>query len=82
MKRKQLSPHIVADPKICHGKPTFQGTRIMVASVIHMVARGLSWNRIIHEYHGKITREGIREALDLAGQVFVEHGREYAHSHE
>jgi uncharacterized protein (DUF433 family) len=29
MKRKLLGRYIVADPNICHGKPTFRGTRIM-----------------------------------------------------
>ena len=27
---KLLGRYIVADPKICHGKPTFRGTRIFV----------------------------------------------------
>jgi hypothetical protein len=30
MQRKRLGRYIVADPEICHGKPTFVGTRIMV----------------------------------------------------
>ena len=28
--RIELGRHIVADPTICHGKPTFKGTRIMM----------------------------------------------------
>jgi uncharacterized protein (DUF433 family) len=27
--RTELGRHIVADPLICHGQPTFKGTRIM-----------------------------------------------------
>ena len=27
-----LGRYIVADPYICHGKPTFRGTRILVAA--------------------------------------------------
>lgn len=27
---KSLGRHIVADSKVCHGKPTFRGTRIFV----------------------------------------------------
>ena len=27
---KQIGRYIVAEPKICHGKLTFRGTRIMV----------------------------------------------------
>jgi len=34
MKRKLLGRYIVADPNICHGKPTFRGTRIYVLEYI------------------------------------------------
>jgi uncharacterized protein (DUF433 family) len=33
---------MVADPDICHGKPTFRGTRILVADVLDQVAAGLA----------------------------------------
>jgi uncharacterized protein (DUF433 family) len=29
-RRMELGDFIVADPEICHGKPTFKGTRIPV----------------------------------------------------
>ncbi|HYO49904.1 MAG TPA: DUF433 domain-containing protein [Chloroflexia bacterium] len=38
MTRKILGRHIVADTEICHGKPTFNGTRIMVFQILEMVA--------------------------------------------
>ncbi len=50
MKPKQatiLGRYIVADPRICHGKPTFRGTRIMVADVLEQVAEGMAWEAII-----------------------------------
>jgi uncharacterized protein (DUF433 family) len=34
MQTKQLGKYIVADPEICHGKPTFKGTRILVKTVL------------------------------------------------
>ncbi len=30
----EYGPYIVADPRICHGKLTFRGTRIMVKSIV------------------------------------------------
>ena len=39
-KRQLLGRYIVADPEICHGEPTFRGTRIMVWQVLEMVAEG------------------------------------------
>jgi hypothetical protein len=44
---RELGRYIVADPKICHGKPTFRGTRILVDSVLEMVAGGMPWDRIV-----------------------------------
>lgn len=81
MKRKQLGTYIVADPKICHGKPTFAGTRIMVAQVIHLVARGRSWKWIAGQFDNKINREGIAEALELASRIFVEHEHDFAQAY-
>ncbi len=34
MGTKILGRNIVADPAICHGEPTFRGTRILVAEVL------------------------------------------------
>jgi uncharacterized protein (DUF433 family) len=47
MKSMIIGRHIVTDPKICHGKPTFKGTRIMVADVLEQVGEGLAWESII-----------------------------------
>ena len=77
VERKIIGHYIVADPKVCHGKPTFRGTRIFVSDVLEMVAEGMEWDSIIWECHGSITREAIAEAVRLAGQVFVEHAHEY-----
>jgi uncharacterized protein (DUF433 family) len=34
--------YIVADPAICHGQPTFRGTRILLSDVLEQVASGLA----------------------------------------
>jgi uncharacterized protein (DUF433 family) len=38
--------HVVADPRVCHGRLTFRGTRILVADVLEQVARGEPWPAI------------------------------------
>ena len=43
--RVELGRHIVADPAICHGKPTFKGTRIMVWQVLDELAHGADARR-------------------------------------
>jgi uncharacterized protein (DUF433 family) len=72
-----LGRHLVADPDICHGKPIFRGTRILVADVLDQVATGLAWETIIEEWRGSITQEAIAEAVRLARQAFLEHAAEY-----
>ena len=72
MKRVKLGQHVVSDPQICHGTPTFIGTRIMVNRVLEMVADDTPWEEIIAEYDGAISRAAIAEAVRLAGRSFTE----------
>ena len=71
-KRVKLGQHIVADPEICHGAPTFVGTRIMVDQVLEMVAAGTPWEKIMAEYGNGISRAAIAEAVRLARRSFSE----------
>jgi uncharacterized protein (DUF433 family) len=70
-KQKLLGRYIVADPKICHGKPTFRGTRIMVWQVLDMVARVMAWETIIEECHSSITQDAIAEAVKLSSAALL-----------
>ena len=72
-----LGRYMVADPDICHGKPTFRGTRILVADMLDQVASGLVCETIIEEWRGNITQEAIAEAVRLARQALLEHAAEY-----
>jgi len=74
---KLFGRYIVTDPKICHGKPTFRGTRIMVSHVLEQVADGLAWETIIQEWRGSITKDAIAEVVRLSSQAFIEHADEY-----
>ena len=78
MKKKVVGRYIVTDPKICHGQPTFRGTRILVADVLEQVATGMAWKSIVEEWRGSITEEGIAEAVRAARQTFSEHAHELA----
>ena len=72
-KRKPLGRLIVIDPEVCHGKPTFTGTRIMVEQVLRQVADGKDWDDIIAQWRGRISKEAIAEAVNLACQTFAKH---------
>jgi len=66
MAKKIMGRYIVADPRICHGKLTFKGTRIFVEDVLEMVAQGLSWDYIIEQWNGLISKNAIKEAVILS----------------
>ncbi|MBI3822385.1 MAG: DUF433 domain-containing protein [Planctomycetes bacterium] len=76
-KKRLLGRYIVADPKICHGKPTFIGTRVMVWQVLEMVSEDMDWDEISRQWHGKVGKEAIAEAIDLAQRAFVDHATKY-----
>jgi len=71
MPKKNLGRYIVADPEVCHGKPTFKGTRILVEQVLKQVAKGLSWDVIVEEWRGDISLDAIAEAVELARRSFA-----------
>lgn len=75
---KLIGRYIVTDPQVCHGKPTFRGTRIMVEQVLEQIAMGMAWEAIVEEWRGGVTKEAIAEAIRLAGKAFVDHAHEYA----
>ena len=72
-----IGRHIITDSRICHGKPTFRGTRILVADVLDQVASGMSWEAIIEDWDGKITKDGIQEAVQLASHALLKHVDEF-----
>lgn len=73
MEQEPLGRYLVVDPKICHGAPTFRGTRIMVADVLEQAAEGMDWDAIIDSWGGSLTREAISEALRLAREALLTH---------
>ena len=77
LKARLMGRYIVTDPKICHGKPTFRGTRVLVSDVLEQVAGGMAWDTIIEEWNNSITRDAIKEAVQLASQALLKHADEF-----
>ena len=66
MERIELGEYVVVDPRICHGKPTFKGTRIMVWQVLEDVAEGKSWDFITQvRWGGRLPLAAVAEAVRL-----------------
>ncbi|HSU55406.1 MAG TPA: DUF433 domain-containing protein [Candidatus Dormibacteraeota bacterium] len=69
MKKRFIGRYVVTDPRICHGQPTFRGTRILVSDVLEQVASGMDWQAIIEEWRGGIGERAISEAVRLASEA-------------
>ncbi len=69
MKKVVLGRYIVVDPKICHGKVTFRGTRVFVSDVLEQVATGMDWDAIGAEWNGSVSKAAIAEAVRLASEA-------------
>ena len=76
-KTQLFGRYIVSDPKICHGKPTFRDTRVLVSDVLEQVSSGLAWETIIEEWNHNISKEAIREAVQLSSQALLKHADEF-----
>jgi len=67
-----LGEHIVIAPGICSGRPTFKYTRVEMFFVLKHIANGESIDNIIKWFDGKITHEGIQEAMNLVVNNYQE----------
>ncbi len=61
----EITDAISVDPRICHGKPCFKSTRIMVATVLELLEAGHSYQEIRKGYP-TLTPRHLRAALRLA----------------
>ena len=68
MKRIEINKYIVADSRICHGKPTFKGTRIMVWQVLDMLEAGETPKEIMQAYPS-LKPNHIKAALSYAADL-------------
>jgi len=75
-KRRRLGRFIVADPEVCHGKLTFDGTRILVRTVLAYLASGKSVEWVLNEWP-QLPREAVEEAMSLAVNNFLERYERY-----
>jgi uncharacterized protein (DUF433 family) len=69
--RIELGEHLVADPLVCHGKPTIKGTRIMVWQILDELAFGMTPAQIVHAWGGKVSRAAVAECVGLARRLLL-----------
>jgi len=66
-----IEKHISVNADVCHGKPCFKGTRIMVYLVLQMLEHGAS-HKEIQEAYPSLTNEHIKATLHYAARVLEE----------
>lgn len=67
MKIVSLNSSIVADPEICHGKPIFKGTRVMVWQILELLEAGQK-SGDIYQAFPNLPKNSIEAALHYAAE--------------
>lgn len=67
-----LMERIIIDPDICNGRPTIEGTRVTVQTVLEFLGAGDSIEDILGEYPS-LTREDILASLRYASRLSANH---------
>lgn len=68
MSQIKINSHIIIDKNICHGKPVFEGTRVMVWQVLEMLAEGVS-NSDIFKVYPSLTKDHLRSAFEYTSSI-------------
>ena len=68
----KIANYITIAPHICHDKPCFKGTRIMVYLVLEMLAARETPEEIIENAYPQLTLKHIEAALEYAAQMAQE----------
>ena len=63
-----IEQYISVNPEICHGKPCFKGTRIMVYLILEMLEAGSTIEEI-REAYPDLTPTHVKAALHYAARV-------------
>jgi len=73
MRPVEWRDYIGIDPDICHGKPCFKGTRVMVATILELLEAGDTYRQIKAGYPN-LTPRHIQAAVQFAREV-IQSGR-------
>jgi len=66
-----IEQYISVDPNICHGKPCFKGTRIMVWQILELLEADATVAEI-RDAFPSLTPEHVKAALHYAARVLEE----------
>lgn len=66
-----MEERISVDAHICSGKPCIRGTRILVTTILGMIAGGDTVDKVLQAYP-ELTRQDVVAALEYASHVIDE----------
>ena len=70
-----MNNRITINPDICHGKPTIRDSRLLVTTILELLAGGAPWSELLEEYPS-LEVDDIRACLDYADLLLVDQDRE------
>jgi uncharacterized protein (DUF433 family) len=59
---------ITINSDICHGKPTIRGSRLLVSTILELLASGMSHQELMADY-ANLTENDIMACLEYAAQL-------------
>ncbi len=59
---------ITISPEICHGKPTIRGSRLLVTTVLELLASGMTYQELLSDY-SNLELADIQACLSYAAQL-------------
>ncbi len=67
-----MGNYVVKAKGVCGGRPTFIFTRILVSGVLDRINAGDGLETIIKSYRGRVSKDAIREAINLFSKPLSE----------
>jgi uncharacterized protein (DUF433 family) len=72
MNKQALEPRITIVPGLCGGMPTIRGMRVTVASILELLASGMSQQEILIDYP-YLEAGDLKACLDYAAKLASYH---------
>ena len=64
----KIENRITINPEICHGKPTIRNSRLLVKTVLELLAGGMTYEELLADYPN-LEVEDIHACLNFAAQI-------------
>lgn len=63
-----MENRITINPEICHGKPTIRNSRLLVTTILELLASGMTYEELLIDYPN-LEVEDIHACLNFAAQI-------------